>query len=275
MFVLVRFKVVAIRKSPAVSLGLYLANCRWICHAWETKQTHELGVEGRMRVRIVRLHGYRLSQRTKGCYHILLSPVWIGRGNGIPGNPCLIYYSNITWCIRERDVLYLQLNSHTVNIYPVLKDLSAPFCSLKPHLRQVLYVEGMVYIIFILLSSFIARDLAAKQLPELADWRELGLCQRADQLLSAEEAACAFCPARPLGRAVRRPACLWVFVCMCILCSCPCTSFAGAICLNWVLPLATGKVKGKIPACLKRHKHMNRGCCSVIGTSGCLEERGI
>lgn len=71
--------------------------------------------------------------------------------------------------MHQRDVLYLQLNSYTVNIYPVLKDLSTPFCSLNPPLRQVLYVEGMVYIIFILLSNFIARDLAAKQLPELAD----------------------------------------------------------------------------------------------------------
>lgn len=50
-------------------------------------------------------------------------------------------------------MLYLQLNSYNVNIYPVLEDLSTLFCSLKPHLRQVLCVQGMVYIISILLTS--------------------------------------------------------------------------------------------------------------------------
>jgi len=64
-------------------------------------------------------------------------------------------------------VLYLLFNSYNVNIYPVLEDLFTLFCSLKSHLRQILYVEGMVYIIITLLNNFIARDLAAKELPEL------------------------------------------------------------------------------------------------------------
>lgn len=65
-------------------------------------------------------------------------------------------------------MLYLQLGSYNINVYPVVEGLPTLLCSLKPHFRQVLYAKGMVYIILSLVSSFTARDLGAKQLPELA-----------------------------------------------------------------------------------------------------------
>lgn len=42
MFVLVRFKVVALRNRLLYQGALYLENCMQICLAWETKQTPEL-----------------------------------------------------------------------------------------------------------------------------------------------------------------------------------------------------------------------------------------
>lgn len=139
------------------------------------------------------------------------------------------------------------------------------FCSLKPHLRQVLYVEGMVYIIIILLCNFITRDLAAKAVARAGKLKGAWSVPVESQLLSTEEAVLASCPASPpLGRAVRRPVRLWLLVCLCTLCSWPCTSFAGAICLNCVFSLARGKAKRKIPACLKRYREVKRGCCSVV-----------
>lgn len=152
MFVLVRFKVVVVRDSHTVSVDFVPGKSYASGQAWEAKASS--WAEGKGRMRIVGLYGYRLSQKTEEYQEILLSAVWTGRGSGILGNPYFIYSSNISGYIRG--MLYLQLNSYNVNIYPILKDLSSLFHSLKPHLRQVLWVEGMAYIIFILLSIFIA-----------------------------------------------------------------------------------------------------------------------
>lgn len=127
------------------------------------------------------------------------------------------------------------------------------FYSLTPHLHQALYVKGMVYII-VLLSNLAARDLAARQLPVLAGWRELGLCRGLAGCFGLRRLLLP--PAQP-GPVGGQPGDLRVCGCYCALCiprSCACTSFAGATRLNPVFSLARGKVKGNIPACPRRHE---------------------